>query len=204
MRKALIGLLLAVATLATVAVYALYLDPRPPDTTAARVYAEDAHAVDFCDLPDLDGSGLTADEIPKAYTPSCGIRQWPAQILAGCTEPLPPEAEDLRGLWQVERGRMGHIERIEQCGNRFIVVAVHTIHDFRTNGTLTDGANDINPATCMRIRAAVRWSDDKVLEFRPWGLVKLVSRRLADEDTMIWEYPGQPTSVLKRICRLPG
>ena len=203
MRKALISLLLAVIALAAVAVYALYLEPRPPDTTAGRVYAEDAHGVDFCDLPDLDGSGLTADEIPKAYTPSCGIRQWPAQILAGCTEPLPPEAEDLRGLWQVESGRIGHIERIEQCGNRLIVAGRSFIHDFRTNNTLAEGANDINPATCMRIRAAVRWSDDKVLEFRPWGLVKLVSRRLADKDTLIWEYPGQPTSTLKRICRLP-
>ena len=204
MRKALIGLLLAVIGLAAVVAYALYFDPRPPDTTAARVYAGDAHGVDFCDLPHLDGSGLTADEIPKAFTPSCGIRQWPAPILAGCTEPLPPEADDLRGLWRVESGRMGHIERIEQCGNRFIVVAEHTIHDFRTNGTLAEGANDINPVTCMRIRAAVRWSDDKVLEFRPWGLVNLVTRRLADQDTLIWEYPGQPTSTLKRICRLPS
>ena len=204
MARVLVGLLLVVIALAAVVVYALYLEPRPPDTTAARVYAEDPRGVDYCDLPDLDGSGLTADEIPKAFTPSCGIRQWPAPILAGCTEPLPADADDLRGLWQVESGRMGHIERIEQCGNRFIVVAEHTIHDFRTNGTLAEGANDINPGNCMRIRAAVRWSSDKVLGFRPWGLATLVTRRLADENTMIWEYLNQPTSTLKRICRLPA
>jgi len=29
-------------------------------------------------------------------------------------------------------------------------------------------------------------------------------RRLEDGNTLIWEYPGQPTSRLKRICRLPA
>lgn len=34
-------------------------------------------------------------------------------------------------------------------------------------------------------------------------LVTLVTRRLQDEDTLLWEYPSQPISRLKRICRLP-
>ena len=78
------------------------------------------------------------------------------------------------------------------------------IHDFRTTDTLGAGANDINPRSCTRVRAAIRWSDSQVLEFRPWGFMTLVTRRLEDENTLIWEYPGQSTSRLRRVCRLPG
>ena len=85
-----------------------------------------------------------------------------------------------------------------------IVVGARFVHDFRTTDTLAAGANDINPRSCTRARAAIRWSDSQVLEFRPWGFVTLVTRRLEDENTLIWEYPGQPTSRLQRICRLPA
>lgn len=193
------------AALAAAAYYGIfYLDPRPVDTTAARVYAEDPYRVDYCNQAELDGSGLTADEIPKAFTPDCHTDQWPAPILAGCTEPLPPEAADLRGLWRTEDGQVGHVERIEQCGNRVVVSGRRFIHDFRTTGTLDAGADDINPRDCTRVRAAIEWNEDEVLEFRPWGLVKLVTRRLEDGGTLIWEYPGQPVSRLQRICRLPA
>ncbi len=197
------GVVVVAAALACVGYYFRYLEPRPEDTTAPRVYAEDAYDVDYCRKPALDGSGLTADEIPKAYTPDCEVDRWPAPVLAGCTEPLPPEAADLRGLWRAETGLVGHVERIEQCGNRLIVSGRRFIHDFRTDGTLAEGANDIDPRSCARVRAAVRWNEAKTLEFRPWNLVTLVTRRLEDEDTLIWEYPGQPTSRLQRICRLP-
>ena len=197
--------LLAVAVLAAGSSYLLKLDPRPEDTTAARVYAEDPHQIDYCSLPELDGSGLKADDIPKAYTPDCGVRQWPASVLAGCTEPLSPEAADLRGLWEVvDGGLVGHVERIEQCGNRVVVANDRFIHDFRTTGTLAEGANDIQPNRCFRIRAAIQWNEEKTLEFRPWRLVTLVTRRLADENTLLWKYPGQPLSRLERICRLPA
>lgn len=202
--RILIGAMAAAVLVTGAGYYFRYLEPRPEDTTATRVYAADPYVVDYCRQPTLDGSGLTADEIPKAYTPECGVDRWPAPILAGCTEPLPAEAADLRGLWQAESGLTGHIERIEQCGNRLIVAGRRFIHDFRTNGTLADGANDIDPRSCARVRAAVHWSEAKRLEFRPWNLVTLVTRKLEDEDTLIWEYPGQPTSRLKRICRLPG
>ena len=195
---------LVLVLVAGVAFYFLYLEPRPADTTQARVYAEDAYAVDYCTPRQLDGSGPGADDIPKAYTPDCEIDRWPAPVLAGCTEPLPPEAEDLRGLWLAEDGLVGHIERIEQCGNRVVVAGRRFIHDFRTTGRLAEGANDINPRGCTRVRAAMRWNAEKTLEFRPWGLVRLVTRRLEDENTLIWEYPGQPTSRLKRICHLPA
>lgn len=188
---------------AAVVTYALYLEPRPPDTTEARVFAEDAHAVDYCELPVLDGRGLNADDVPKAYTPDCETDRWSAPVLAHCTEPLPPEADDLRGLWQAVEGRVGHVERIEQCGDRVVISGRRFIHDFRTTGSLAQGANDINPGSCTRVRAAMRWNDDRTLIFRAWDLMDVVSRRREDADTLIWEYPNQPTSRLKRICRLP-
>jgi hypothetical protein len=193
-----------VLVVVAVVYYFRYLEPRPEDTTAPRVYTEDAYAVDYCELPALDGSGLTADEIPKAYTRGCPADRWPAPILQACTEPLPPEAADLRGLWQAEEGQVGHLERIEQCGNRMIVVGRTFIHDFRTNGRLADGANDVNPRNCTRVRASMAWEDNGTLVFKGWGLIPVVSRRLQDVDTLLWEYPGQPDSRLKRVCRLPA
>jgi len=204
MGKAVSTIVLIALLLAGVAYYFRYLEPRPDDTTALRVYAGDAHGVDYCDLAVLDDTGLTADDIPKAYTQGCPADRWPAPVLAGCTERLPPEAQDLRGLWQAEAGLVGHVERIEQCGDRVIVVGRSFIHDFRTTGRLADGANDVNPRNCARVRATMAWDDNKTLEFKAWGLVKVVTRRLQDQNTLVWEYPGQPTSRLKRICRLPG
>ncbi len=184
--------------------YSVWWQPRPTDTTDTRIFDGDPYAVDYCAKVQLDGSGLTADDIPKAYTPHCGFDQWPMPILADCTEPLAPGAEDLRGLWQVVDGLEGHIERVEQCGDRVIVVGSNFIHDFRTTGDLADGANDINPRNCMRIRAAIHWDADKTLVFRAFDLFDVVSRRLEDADTMMWDYgPAETVSRLKRLCRLP-
>jgi hypothetical protein len=202
--KPLLAVLVLIVVLATPIFYALKLEPRPEDTTAARVYTEDPHAIDYCSLPELNGSGLLADDIPKAYTPDCEVERWPAPVLAGCTEPLPPEADDLRGLWRVvDGGLVGHVERIEQCGNRVVVANDRFIHDFRTTGTLAEGANDIQPIKCFRIRAAIHWNDEKTLQFRPWNLRTLVTRKLQDKNTMLWKYPGQTLARLERICRLP-
>ena len=200
--------LMAVALLLLTAIVAYLLnEPRPEDTTAQRVYQESPYGLDYCSLPSLDGSGLMADDIPKAYTPGCGIDRWPAPILADCTEPLAEGAVDLRGLWQAESGQTGHLERIEQCGDRVIVVGRNFIHDFRTSGRLKDGANDINPRYCTRTHASVSWqsaAEGNRLSFRAWGLVPVVSRYLAGKDTLMWEYPMAPTSRLKRLCRLPA
>ena len=197
------GIALLAILVGALGVYFRYFEPRPEDTTAARVYSEDAHGINYCDQAVLRGAGLAADDIPKAYTPGCRAERWPAPVLAECDEPLPEEAADLRGLWQAIEGQIGHIERIEQCGNRVVVAGRAFIHDFRTSGRIAEGANDVNPRDCSRVRASMTWNDDKTLEFRAWGLVKVVTRRLEDADTLLWEYPGQPASRLKRICFLP-
>ena len=42
--------------------------PRPLDTTDPAIFLQDGRLVNYCDLPELDGSGKSADDIPKAYT----------------------------------------------------------------------------------------------------------------------------------------
>ena len=93
----------------------LFLYPRPVDTTAADVFAGDGAGLDYCELPVLDGSGLLASDIPKAYTPGCGWETWPMPVLAGCTEPLAEGVVDLRGLWRGQAGNRDHVERIESA-----------------------------------------------------------------------------------------
>ena len=203
MKKIMLGLVGIVALAALGIAYLLFWQARPEDTTAASVYSGDGRAFNYCEKPMLAGPGLRATEIPKAYTPHCGFKQVPMPILAGCTEPLVEGAADLRGLWQAVDGKTGHIERIEQCGNRVIVAGDTFIHDFIADGTLENGANDINPMGCFRIQAAIAWNEDKQLQFKPFGVRVMVSRHLQDENTLVWTYADGETSTLKRICHWP-
>ena len=207
-KRLMIGVLGVIGLFGLTIIYALFLDPRPEDTTDPRIYVGDPRAIDYCVKAPLDGStGITADDIPKSYTPGFGWDGFPTPILAGCSEPLPPEADDLRGLWQAVDGKVGHVERIEQCGNRFLVVGGGVNHEARTTGLLKDAVNDVNPLG-FRIKATMVWAqneqDEKVLNFQPWGLpYVIVSRRLAGPDTLVWVYGDGETSTLKRICQLP-
>jgi hypothetical protein len=184
--------------------------PRPENLTPASVYDGDAHAIDYCDLPDLDGSGLRADEIPQGHTPGCGYEKFPMPVLAGCTEPLSEGAADFRGLWRVKEGspgRPGHFERIEQCGNRFVVTAAGLIHDITTDGELAGASNDVRPLKlgpfdlCIRASATTEWVEGR-LEFYAMGLVHVVTRYMEDGEYK-WDYPQFGTTTMERICRLP-
>lgn len=204
MKKALLAfvafIILAIGGIA----FVLFGLPRPVDTTDPKAWASDGAELDYCDpLPALDGSGLNADDIPKAFTPGCGFTQFPAPILAGCTEPLPAGAQDLRGLWQAASGdRMAHVERIEQCGNRVIVTAASIIHDFRTDNTMKNGAHDINPNGCFNIMAKMRWEEDG-LKFRPYNLpIDMVTRSIEGNE-LVWKYANGDVTRMKRICKLP-
>jgi haloalkane dehalogenase len=143
---------------------------------------------------------VTADDIPIAHTPGCGWVEFPPPILANCTEPLVPEAPDLRGLWEAYTGLVGHVERIEQCGNRVIITAGGVIHDMRADGTLENGVNDVSAATCDPIQVAAEFTTGR-LELRPFGGPVLVSR-WREGDELVWEY-GSVTSRLRRINELP-
>ena len=91
--------------------------PRPPDTTEDRVFAADGAQLDYCTLPELDGNGPGAHDIPKAYTPAapdCYYTTLPMPVLQNCREPIAAGFPDMRGLWLSYEGLEGHMERIEQ------------------------------------------------------------------------------------------
>ncbi len=182
----------------------LNLAPRPADTTEAKVFAGDGASVDYCELPLLTGNPLVAaGDIPKAYTPtSCRYEKFPMPILDECTEPLAPGAPDLRGLWLAYTGMEGHVERVEQCGNRVIVTSSGIIHDITADGTLANGANDVRPS-CLRIFAAGEYNDN-TFELYPLGLPFALVTRKMENDELVWKYPGVGIVRMKRICQMPA
>ncbi len=176
--------------------------PRPPDTTDPAIFLGDGASVDYCNLPVLDDSGLLVNDIPKAYTPEGYWQTWPMPILDSCTEPLAPGVVDIRGLWMGSNPLVGdYVERIELCGNRFVLTGSGIIHDLITDGTLENGANDIEaPPLGVRIRASSEWVSG-VLELSPFGGDPLVFRYL-DGNELVWKYAGIVTRM-QRICFVP-
>ena len=180
-------------------IYAFVI-PRPLDTTDSSIFLKDGKTVNYCHLPDLDGTGKLANDIPKAFTPGCGLTQIPMPILSNCTEPLAEGVIDMRGLWQGFSGREGHLERIEQCGNRVVITVEHVIHDFRLDGTLKNGARDIG-AACNNFNAAIHF-DKEVMIFRLFNLFDTVTRRM-EGDEMIFTFIDGSETRTKRICKYP-
>ncbi len=197
-----VGIVIAALVLIPVGgIATLFVLPRPADTTEASVLEGDGSTVDYCDFQELSGSTVTADDIPVAYTPGCSWEVFPMPVLDRCTEPLGPGVEDLRGLWQATSGLFRHVEPIEQCGDRVVVTSAGIIHDMRADGTLRNGANDVNPS-CMRIFAAAEWVDG-ALVMRPLGGPFAHVTRHREGDELVWDYPVAGVTRMKRICRLP-
>ena len=202
----------AIALLLAVAFWLLFLSARPPLTTDPATLAGDGSTIDYCELPVLDGSGKMAADIPKGNTPGCAYDHFPLPILADCTEPLPEDASDLRGLWiGVDGGRVGHVERVEQCGRRTVVTSSGIIHDAGPNSTLGETTNDTLGAVvftigdteyCPRTSASMVWNEG-VLDFHVLGWGPVVVRRYREGDQMIWEYADGSITRLDRICQLP-
>ncbi len=205
-------ILAALALLLGAAFWQLYFSSRPPLTTDPETLAGDGSAIDYCDLPVLDGRKKTADEIPKGNTPGCGYSHFPLPILADCTEPLIESATDIRGLWLgVEGGHVGHLERVEQCGRRVVVTSSGIIHDFGPNSTLGENTNDTEGGVlfimgdkeyCPRTSASMIWNEG-VLDFHVFGWGPVVVKRYMDREQLIWEYADGSTTRMDRICTLP-
>lgn len=158
--------------------------------------------VDY-ERPELDGSGPEASEIPLDGTkPGASLGVWPPRTLDGCREPLAPGAPDLRGVWEVVEGRMkGHVERIEQAGNRITITTGGLVHDMHCDGTLDNGVDDIAGFGGERIRVAATF-EDGVHKLRPFGKkVVAVTRRL-DGAEMVWRY-GPFRNRLRRLDSPP-
>lgn len=102
-----------------------------------------------------EGSGRSVDEVPVAHTPIGGYGdRFPRPILSDCHEPLVAGAPDLRGVWQVvevetagaivsEHPALGHVQRIEQAGDRMVVTGGGVIHDMRCDGTAEHGVREV-------------------------------------------------------------
>ncbi len=149
--------------------------------------------------PDLDGSGPAAADIPLDSTkPGASLEVWPPRTLDGCREPLTPGAPDLRGVWEVVEGKMkGHVERIEQAGNRITITTGGLVHDMLCDGTLENGVDDTAGFGGPRIRVAGSF-EGGVHKLRPFGKkVVAVTRRL-DGDELLWRY-GPFRNRLRRL-----
>ena len=201
-------LLIVVAVLFSVPVMLFllaWLYPRPVDTTPAWVFDGDGTEIDYCELPDLDGTGLMSKDIPQAFTPGCGYTIFPKPILQGCTEPLPEDAQDIRGLWQsVSPHLPNHVERIEQCGDRVVVTAHGLIHDHSPDMLSNDVApRQIGPLLfCLHMSQATAVWKNNQLNQKLFGGPTVVKRYIKD-GVYQWEYPGNGTVKMKRICKLP-
>ncbi len=152
---------------------------------------------------------MLASEIPVATTPPGGYgATMPPPVLAGCTEPLVAGAPDLRGLWRAvsvevdghpvaDHPVLGHVERVEQAGDRLVVTAGGVVHDMRCDGTEEHGVHDVAAADLSTPIVVVASYEDGVHVLRPVGLPIEVTRRL-DGDHLLWSYVGF-TARLERL-----
>lgn len=211
MKKFLIRTVIALIALVSGALLFIYFSPRPPLTIDSETLAGDGSAINYCELPALNGSGKMAADIPKGNTPGCSYSHFPLPILRECTEPLPEDAADIRGLWIGVAGNIGHVERVEQCGSRTVVTSSGIIHDYGPNSTAHPNTDDTQGAVlftigdrdyCSRTSASMIWNDG-VLDFHLLGWGPVVVRRYPDGEQLIWEYADGSVTRMDRICRLP-
>lgn len=187
------------AVLVIVILFYAFALPRPADTTDPAIFMKDGRSLNYCDLPVLDGSGKSANDIPKAYTPDCSYTTIPMPILAECTEPLAEGVVDMRGLWLGISDGDEHLERIEQCGNRVVITAFGIIHDFRVDGTLKNGARDVG-IVCNNFNSAIHFDEEGVMVFRLFDLFDTVFREMRNEEMVFTFINGNEIST-KRICQ---
>jgi hypothetical protein len=119
-------------------------------------------------------------------------------------------APDLRGTWEVvdvmvegdlvpEHPAVGHVQRIEQSGDRLVITAGGIIHDMRCDGTVEHGVHDVAEFDKQTPIVVVASYEDGVHVLRPVGLPIEVTRR-RDGPDLIWDYVG----FQARLRRLAG
>lgn len=211
LRKILARTALALLLLLAVAFWFVFFSDRPPLTIDPATLAGDGSSINYCELPVLDGRGKQAIEIAKGNTPGCSYSHFPLPVLRECTEPLTQGAADIRGLWLAASGKVGHVERVEQCGARTVVTASGIIHDSGPNSTGGFTSNDTEGSVlftigdkeyCSRTSAGMVWNKD-VLEFRVFGWGPVVVKRYLDGEQLVWEYLDGSVSRMNRLCQLP-
>jgi hypothetical protein len=143
----------------------------------------------------------TIDDVPVAHTPTGGYgADVPAPVLAGCGEPLVGGAPDLRGWWEVvevvvddrpvtDHAALGHVQRVEQAGDRLVVTGGGIVHDMRCDGTVEHGVHDVAELDKTTPITVVARYEDGVHVLRPVGL-PIEVRRWRDGADMRWQYLG--------------
>ncbi|MFL5824394.1 MAG: hypothetical protein ACJ764_13235 [Solirubrobacteraceae bacterium] len=155
---------------------------------------------------------MRCDEIPVAHTPPGGYGTvMPPPVLAGCDQPLAEAAPDLRGVWRAvsvevegkpappEHPAWRHVERIEQCADRIVIMAGGVIHDMRCDGTEENGVNDVAEFDFTTPITVVASYEDGVHTLRPVGFPVEVTRHLEGEQ-LVWKY----LTFTARLERIPG
>jgi hypothetical protein len=208
--KILLSAVLTFSTLVVAIFCFVFFSPRPPLSIDPATLAGDGSRIDYCQLPILDGSGKMAKDIAKGNTPGCAYDHFPLPILRECTEPLPESAADIRGLWVGINGKIGHVERVEQCGARTVITSSGIIHDSGPNATGGFTSNDTEGNVvfsigdkdyCPRTSASKVWNSG-ILEFRVFGWGPIVVKRYLRDEQLIWEYIDG-TTTMQRLCQLP-
>lgn len=151
-------------------------------------------------------------DIPTAHTPPGGYgTEMPPPVLAGCTDPLVAGAPDLRGTWKVVSGEsdgapltpdhpvLGHVERIEQAGDRVVVTSSGVVHDMVVDGTVESGVHDVMAADFTTPIEVAASFEDGVLVLRPEGMPGVEVRRWREGDQLVWAYHTMFTVRLERI-----
>lgn len=165
----------------------------------------------------MTGSGLSEKDVPVAFTPPGGYSgDMPAPILAGCVDPLVDGAPDLRGIWEVtdlavdghaapsDHPAWRHTERIEQAADRVVITGGGVVHDFRADGFLAHGVDDVMAADkTTRIRVTATF-EDGALVLRPEGMADIVVRRRRDGDALVFSYAGLFDARMRRTDTDPG
>lgn len=212
MKRFLLAIIAVLCALIAFLFWLGFFSSRPALTTDPLTLAGDGSSLNYCEMPNLDGGGKIAVDIPKGNTPGCGYSHFPLPILADCTEPLTEGADDIRGLWiGVEGGHVGHVERVEQCGSRTVITSSGIIHDYGPNSTAGLNTNDTEGSVlftvgerefCMRTSASMIW-DNGVLNFHVFGWGPVVVKRYIDGEQLVWEYADGSTTHMDRLCTLP-
>lgn len=82
-----------------------------------------------------------------------------------------------------------------------VVTSAGILHDFRMDGTLENGARDIQPP-CFNFATAIRVGDEGKVIFRLFNLFDAASRHMEGDD-LIFTYVDGTLTRMKRICRVP-